>query len=50
MLIKAKDIYIDVRKGRKEDVPLLMSFIKDMAEFEKLEVHTTEKILTESLY
>lgn len=50
MKLAARELEIEVRPGRVEDVPLLLSFIHSMAEFEKLEVHTTEEILEESLF
>jgi GNAT superfamily N-acetyltransferase len=46
----AADIEIEVRKGTVEDIPLLLSFIRSMAEFEKLEVTATEEILRENLF
>jgi len=50
MKIAATDAEVDVRPGIVEDIPLLLSFISSMAEFEKLEVHATEEILKESLF
>ncbi|UCE19392.1 MAG: GNAT family N-acetyltransferase [Gemmatimonadota bacterium] len=50
MKLGVKDLEIEVRAGTVDDVPLLMSFIKSMAEFENLEVTTTEEILRESLF
>ena len=50
MKFTATDLEIKVRAGTVDDVPLLMSFIRSMAEFEKLEVITTEAILRESLF
>ena len=44
------DLEIEVRAGTVDDVPLLLSFIRSMAEFEKLEVTATEEILRESLF
>jgi GNAT superfamily N-acetyltransferase len=43
---------IEIRPATEEDVPLLLSFIKELAEYEKLshEVTATEEILAESLF
>ena len=41
---------ITVRKGTVDDVPLLLSFIHAMGEFEKLNVTVTEDTLRESLF
>jgi GNAT superfamily N-acetyltransferase len=43
---------LKIRNSTKEDVPLILQFIKEIADYEKLahEVITTEKILTESLF
>lgn len=42
----------NIRNTTKEDVPLILNFIKEIAEYEKLshEVVTTEQILMESLF
>jgi GNAT superfamily N-acetyltransferase len=50
MRILAGDQEIEVRPGSAEDVPLLLSFIRSLAEFEKLEVTATEDGLAESLF
>jgi len=50
MKLGVTDLEIEVRAGTVDDVPLLLSFIHSMAEFEKLEVTTTEEILRESLF
>lgn len=50
MKLNAKDLVIDVRPGTAEDVPLLLSFIRAMAEFEQLDVTATEERLRESLF
>lgn len=50
MKFRASDIEVEVREGTVEDIPLLLSFIRSMAEFEKLEVTATEEILRESLF
>ena len=44
------DLEMQVRAGTIDDVPLLLEFIRKMAEFEKLEVHSTEETLRESLF
>jgi len=50
MKLTATDLEIEVRPATVDDVPLLMSFIQAMAEFEHLEVYTTAEILQESLF
>ena len=50
MKLAATDLEIEVRAGTIDDVPLLLSFIHAMAEFEKLEVTATEELLRESLF
>ena len=42
----------NIREASKSDVPLILSFIKELAEYEKLshEVVATEEILKESLF
>lgn len=50
MKLAANDLTIDVRPGTIDDVPLLLSFIRQMAEFERLTVATTEEILKDSLF
>lgn len=43
---------LQIRSAEKRDVPLLLRFIKELAEYEKLshEVSATEEILAESLF
>jgi GNAT superfamily N-acetyltransferase len=43
---------VEIRPGTVEDVPLILSFIKKLAEYEKLahEVVATEEILQENLF
>lgn len=41
---------IEIRKGTVEDVPIILSFIREMAEFEKLPVYATEEGLKEVLF
>ena len=50
MRLTATDLEIEVRTGTVDDVPLLLSFIRSMADFERLEVTATEEILRESLF
>ena len=44
------ELEIEVRGATVDDVPVLLSFIRSMAEFEKLEVTVTGEILRESLF
>lgn len=50
MKLAVTDLEIEVRPGTVDDIPLLLSFIQSMAEFEKLEVTATEEILRDSLF
>ena len=50
MKLGVTDLEIEVREGTVEDVPLLLAFIRSMAEFEKLAVTATEELLRESLF
>ncbi len=50
MKLGVTNLAIEVRAGTIDDVPLLLSFIRSMAEFEKLEVTATEELLRESLF
>jgi GNAT superfamily N-acetyltransferase len=50
MRLTAGDLEIEVRAGTAGDIPLLMSFIRSMAELERLEVRTTEEELQASLF
>ncbi|HUU82993.1 MAG TPA: GNAT family N-acetyltransferase [Phycisphaerae bacterium] len=50
MKLRTTDLDIEVRPGTIDDVPLLLSFIRSMAEFEKLEVTATEDLLRDSLF
>lgn len=45
-------MHIKIREGTPKDIPLLLSFIKSIAEYEKLadQVSATEEILQESLF
>lgn len=50
MKLALSDLEIEVRAGTVNDVPLLLSLIRSMAQFEKLEVTATEDILRGSLF
>jgi GNAT superfamily N-acetyltransferase len=50
MKFSAGDLEIEVRSGTVDDVPLLLSFMRSMAEFEKLEITATEESLMDSLF
>jgi GNAT superfamily N-acetyltransferase len=50
MIITHNDLQIELREGTPDDVPLILSFIRSLAEFEKLEVQTNEDILRNSLF
>lgn len=52
MNIKTKNSNFIIRKAVKEDVPLILSFVRELAEYEKLahEVVATESILEETLF
>ena len=50
MKLGVRGMEIEVREGTVDDVPLLLSFIRSMAEFENLEVTATEETLRESLF
>ncbi len=46
MILDVHGLKVEVRPGTVDDVPLLLSFIKKMAEFEKLTVSATEVMTT----
>jgi len=50
MQLNANGISIDLRPGTVDDVPLLLSFMRSMAEFEKLECTATEGSLRDALF
>ncbi|MHC4908814.1 MAG: GNAT family N-acetyltransferase [Planctomycetota bacterium] len=50
MKLRANDVEIRVRAGTADDVPALLSFIRAMAEYEKLDAPVTESLLRESLF
>jgi GNAT superfamily N-acetyltransferase len=50
MNLLVNDVEVELRDGTTHDVPLLLSFIKSMAEFEKLTVTATEESLRAALF
>ncbi|MCI0452707.1 MAG: GNAT family N-acetyltransferase [Candidatus Latescibacteria bacterium] len=50
MLLTVNDIKVEVRAGTPADVPLLLTFIRQMATFEKLSVSATEESLHAALF
>jgi GNAT superfamily N-acetyltransferase len=50
MIITANDLQIEVREGTSDDVPLILSFVTALAEFEHLKVVATEEVLRNSLF
>ncbi len=50
MKLSAGDLELDVRAGTVADVPVLVSFIHAMAEYEKVPVSVTEDDLRRSLF
>jgi GNAT superfamily N-acetyltransferase len=50
MKLAVEGLDVEVREGTIEDVPMLLSFIRDMAAFERLTVTATEDLLKESLF
>jgi GNAT superfamily N-acetyltransferase len=50
MNLVVNDVEFELRDGTIDDVPLLLSFIRSMAEFEKLEVTATEESLRDALF
>lgn len=48
--IKINELTVELRNGTADDVPLLLSFVQQMAEFEKLTVTATESTLRETLF
>ena len=50
MRLSTGEFEITVRNGTIDDVPLLLSFIRAMAEYERLVVTATEDTLRESLF
>lgn len=50
MIFNVGNIKVEIRAGTAADVPLLLSFIRSMAAFEKLTVSATEESLREALF
>jgi GNAT superfamily N-acetyltransferase len=50
MILTVNDVDVDVRPGTAADVPLLLSLIRSMAEFERLGVTATEQSLQDALF
>jgi GNAT superfamily N-acetyltransferase len=50
MVLLANGLEVEVRAGTAADVPLLLSFIRSMAAFEKLTVAATEESLRDALF
>jgi GNAT superfamily N-acetyltransferase len=50
MRIRANEIEFEVREGTPGDVPLLLSFFRSMAEFEKLPFTATDESLRTALF
>ena len=50
MRLAVRDLDVEVRAATPNDIPLLLTFIHAMAEFERLPVSTTEDSLRESLF
>jgi GNAT superfamily N-acetyltransferase len=50
MILVANNVQVEVRVGTKADVPLLLSFIRSMAAYEKLDVSAAEESLAEALF
>ena len=50
MILNANGIPVEIRDATPADVPLLLSFIRKMGEFEKLPVSATEDSLRDALF
>lgn len=50
MRLVVNDVEVELRAGTEADVPLLLSFIRAMAAFEKLPVSATEESLRAALF
>jgi GNAT superfamily N-acetyltransferase len=50
MILMANNVKVEVRAGTPADVPLLLTFIRAMAAFEKLPVSATEESLHAALF
>jgi len=49
-MLQVNDIEVELRAATPDDVPLLLSFIREMAEFERLTVSATEASLRDALF
>ena len=50
MILVVNDVKVELRDGTVNDVPLLLSFIRSMAAFERLPVTATEESLRAALF
>ena len=50
MILDVNNMQVELRAGTIDDVPLLLSFIRSMATFEKLTATATEQSLREALF
>ena len=50
MQTRKSDFEFDIREGTVEDIPQVLAFIREMADFEKLPVYATEEGLKEVLF
>ncbi|MDH4038845.1 MAG: GNAT family N-acetyltransferase [Candidatus Krumholzibacteria bacterium] len=50
MILNVDNLAVEVRAGTPADVPLLLTFIRAMAEFEKLTASATEASLRDALF
>jgi len=50
VILRANHLDVEIRAATPADVPLLLAFIRKMAEFEKLTVSATEESLREALF
>lgn len=50
MILHVADVEIELRPGTVDDIPLLLSLMRGIAEFEKLEFSATEDSLREALF
>lgn len=50
MILVVNNVEVELREGTIADVPLLLSFIRQMAEFEQLAVTATEQSLRAALF
>ena len=50
MTVSGSDLGVEIRPGTEEDIPLLHSFMRMLAEFEKLEFAATAESLRDALF